>query len=234
MVEHTIDHHPDACPVEGITHSGKVFVGAQAAVHLPEIPGIVAVGVTLKNRREVYGVRFQTADVLRPLPHLGDTVHGDAVVLLGRSAKAQGIDLVKDAVFCPHGFDPFSSGGAFPGPSGFGYRMFILSYPRPEEKMFSIFPDALPPDLGSVQRRASLVGDPPYYSVYEKAAPYHTVMSSGFSTSSFRSERIRPTSRPSNTRWSKVRNMFIMERMAGWSSTTAIFLTERPKPMMAT
>ena len=102
MVEHPVQHHPDAVVVEGAAHLGKVLVGAQAAVHLAVVPGVVAVAVAFKDGREVEGVHPQLLHVFRPVADFGDAVYGDSVVFQGSAAKAQRIDLIKYTVFRPH------------------------------------------------------------------------------------------------------------------------------------
>ena len=89
---------PEAAPAEG----GKVLVGAEPAVDGAEIPGVVAVGVALKNRGKVYGVGAQADNVIQPGFHPGDPMRRDTVVHAWCSAEPQGIDLIKNAVFSPH------------------------------------------------------------------------------------------------------------------------------------
>ena len=107
VVEHAVQHHPDAMGVKGLTHLGEVLVGAQAAVDLPVVPSVVAVAVTFKNGGEVYRIRPQTLDMVRPIGDFADAVDGDAVIFLWGSAEAQGVDLVKHTIFRPHKHLPF-------------------------------------------------------------------------------------------------------------------------------
>ena len=123
VVEHAVQHHPDAMGVKGLTHLGEVLVGAQAAVDLPVVPGVVAVAVTFKNGGEVYRICPQLLDMVRPIGDFADAVDGDAVILLWGSAEAQGVDLVKHTIFRPHKHLPF-----FPGE--INYTHFSTRRPR--------------------------------------------------------------------------------------------------------
>ena len=102
MVEHAVQHHPDAVGVEDLHHLGKVLVGSQAAVHLPVVPGVVAMAVAVEDGGEVEGAGPQLLDMGGPVPDFADAAYGYAVVFLGRAAEAQGIDLIEYAFVSPH------------------------------------------------------------------------------------------------------------------------------------
>ena len=101
VVEHAVQHHPDARLVQSVADLFKLLVGAQAAVDFFEIPGVVAVGVRLKHRGEIDGPNAQLLQVGDPLLHLLDAVHRHPVVLKGRAAKPHGVDLIKHSALGP-------------------------------------------------------------------------------------------------------------------------------------
>ena len=53
MVEHAVEHDTDAVLVQRGADRGKVLVRAQAAVHLAEIAGVVAVAIGFKKREKL-------------------------------------------------------------------------------------------------------------------------------------------------------------------------------------
>ena len=81
---------------------GKVLVRAQAAVHLAEIAGVVAVAVGFKKRGKIYGVAAKLGDVLRPAAGFPDAGYGLAIVDARRAAEADRIDLIEYAFISPH------------------------------------------------------------------------------------------------------------------------------------
>ena len=96
VVEHPVQHHPDTGLMEGVTHLGEVLVGAQAAVQLEIIPGIIAVAVAFKQRVEEYGVRPQLFDVLHPVQQAQNSALPHTVVVLRRATQPQRVDLIDD------------------------------------------------------------------------------------------------------------------------------------------
>lgn len=90
MVEHAVQHHPDARLVQGLADLLKILVGAQAAVDFFEVPGVVAVGVRLKHRGEIDGPNAQLLQVGNPLLHLLDAVHRHPVVFKGAPQNPMG------------------------------------------------------------------------------------------------------------------------------------------------
>ena len=101
MVEYAIQHDPQARLVEGVTYCFEVLVGTQTAVHRPVVPGVIAVAVALEEGVEEYGVRAGFPDVVHPVQKLQDAVGLDAVVVQGRPAQAQGVDLVDHCIIKP-------------------------------------------------------------------------------------------------------------------------------------
>ena len=102
MVEHAVQHHLDARRVQRPAHLLKILVGAQAAVQAAVVPGVVAVGVGFKGRVEQHRARAQLFQMGHPVQHPQDAGAHLAVVLRGRAAQAQGIDLIKYAFVKPH------------------------------------------------------------------------------------------------------------------------------------
>ena len=101
MIEHSIQHHPDTGIMQRAADRCKGGVVPQPAVDLGVIPGIVAVGVALKHRREVDRIHTQLLQMRDPPGQAADPVHPYPVVLPRRPAKAQRVDLIKDALFIP-------------------------------------------------------------------------------------------------------------------------------------
>ena len=107
MVEHPVQHHPQARGVEGVADGLEILVGPQAAVHLEIVPGVVAVAVAFEEGVEEDGVRPQGLDMIDPVQNPENSVLPDAVVLSGRAAQAQRVDLIDNRVVKPHSFSPF-------------------------------------------------------------------------------------------------------------------------------
>ena len=74
MVEHTIQHHTDACGVQGITHIGQILIGAKAAVHCKIITGIITVAITLEHRVQQHTVCPCGQNMRHPILDLCDRV----------------------------------------------------------------------------------------------------------------------------------------------------------------
>ena len=106
MVEHTVQQHPDARLVQGVHHGFQVPVGAQAAVHLRVVAGVVAVGVALKQRVEQHAGSAQFPDMLHPVQHTQQPVlfrlRRIAAVDQRRAAEPQRIDLIDHCPIIPH------------------------------------------------------------------------------------------------------------------------------------
>ena len=102
MVEHAVQHDLDAVLMQSLAYGCEIGVRAEAAVHLSEVAGIVAVTVGFEDRGEINGVAAETRDVLGPVGSLADARHGYAVVDARRAAEADGIDLIKNTFISPH------------------------------------------------------------------------------------------------------------------------------------
>ena len=102
MVEDAVQDHPDAAFVQRIADFLKVLVGAEPAVDLLIISGIIAVCIRFKERAKIYRGDPQLFKVGDPLFYFQNPVCEDAVILIRRSAHAQRIDLIDHAFFCPH------------------------------------------------------------------------------------------------------------------------------------
>ena len=81
--------------MQSLAYGCEIGVRAEAAVHLSEVAGIVAVTVGFEDRGKINGVAAETRDVLGPVGHLADARHGYAVVDTRRAAEADGINLIK-------------------------------------------------------------------------------------------------------------------------------------------
>ena len=115
MVEDTVQQHPDARLMQGIHHRFEVFVGAQAAVHLGIVPGIVPVGIALKQRIEEHTGGAQIPDMLHPVQHPQQPVLLRLccipVVLQRCTAKSQGINLIDHSFIVPHSLSSYIFSG---------------------------------------------------------------------------------------------------------------------------
>ena len=106
MVEHAVQKNPDAGRMKGIADLLKVFICAKTHIYLLIIPGIIAVGVGLKDGREVYRAHMKLLQVRNPVHYLPDPGREDAVVLEGCAGKAHGIYLIKYGFIRPHRMSP--------------------------------------------------------------------------------------------------------------------------------
>ena len=102
MVEHAVQHDLDAVLMQSLAYGCEIGVRAEAAVHLSEVAGIVAVTVGFEDRGEINGVAAETRDMLGPVGSLADARHGYSVVDARRAAEADGIDLIKNTFISPH------------------------------------------------------------------------------------------------------------------------------------
>ena len=85
MVEDPVQHHPDALAVAGRHKILEILIGAQAAVQLPVVRGIVAVGLRFKQRPDVQGIAAQLCHVVDPGKQRSQPRLGCAVVIVHRS-----------------------------------------------------------------------------------------------------------------------------------------------------
>ena len=106
VVEYAVQKDPDAGFMEGIADLLKVFIGAKTHIYLLIIPCIIAVGVGLKDGREVYRAHMKLLQVRNPVHYLPDPGREDAVVLEGCAGKAHGIYLIKYGFIRPHKTTP--------------------------------------------------------------------------------------------------------------------------------
>ena len=88
----------------------KCGVVSQAAVHLPVVPGVVAMAGGLEQRSYVDGITAKGADVGNPLVKLLKAVYGFcAVIVFWGSRHPQGIHVVKYPFFIPSAHAAVSS-----------------------------------------------------------------------------------------------------------------------------
>ena len=110
VVEHAVQQHADARRVQGCADLLEVVVGAQAAIDLVVVAGVVTVGVALEQGVEQHTGRAQRLDVVYPIQHPQQAMLVGlgwvAVILQRRPAQAQGVDLVNYSFIVPHVFSP--------------------------------------------------------------------------------------------------------------------------------
>ena len=82
VVEDPVQHHPDAPAVAGRHKILEILIGAQAAVQLPVVRGVVAVGLGFKQRPDVQGIAAQLCHVIDPGKQCSQPGLGRAVVIV--------------------------------------------------------------------------------------------------------------------------------------------------------
>ena len=102
MVEHGVEQDADSLGVERVTDGFQILVGTQAAIHLPIVPGVVAMAVTLEKRVEQHRIGACLGDGVHPVQNPKDAMGLYAVIVLGRSAETQGVDLINRRLMIPH------------------------------------------------------------------------------------------------------------------------------------
>ena len=106
MVKHPVQNHADSFLMKPGANLLKILIRAKAAVHLPEIPCIVSMGIGFKQGGKIYGICPQLSDMSDPVNHLPYSRSLRRllcpVVFKRRSAEAQRIYLVKNAFVSPH------------------------------------------------------------------------------------------------------------------------------------
>ena len=105
VVKHAVQHHLQSRLMQCGADLLKILPGAKAAVQPVVVPGVIAVGVALKHRIEQHAGGAQFPDMLCPLLHAQDAVRLHPIVLPGRAAQPQRINLVNDRIVEPHSFD---------------------------------------------------------------------------------------------------------------------------------
>ena len=129
VVEYPVHHHLDALLVAEGDKGLKCGVVSQAAVHLPVVPGVVAMAGGLEQRSYVDGITAKGADVGNPLVKLLKAVYGFcAVIVFWGSRHPQGIHVVKYPFFIPSAHAAVSSCN-----KGYhvGAGLSIKAYPKP-------------------------------------------------------------------------------------------------------
>ena len=106
MIENTVQHHPDSFFMKVLTDLFEILIGAQPAVHLPEIPGIIPMGIRLKQRGKIDGVCAKLLYMSNPAIYLLYSILlccRTASVIFKRSpAESQRIYLIKNTFVSPH------------------------------------------------------------------------------------------------------------------------------------
>ena len=102
VVENAVEDDADAVFAQLGADGFEVLVRAEAAVHAAVVPRVVAVAVALEDGAEVHGVRAQLFNVPGPVRDFEYAVRQNAVVIMRRAAEAQGVNVIKYAVVCPH------------------------------------------------------------------------------------------------------------------------------------
>ena len=102
MVEHAVQDDPDALPVALRHIVRQVLVGAQAAVQLFVIRGLISVPHGLEQGPDIDRVAADFPNMGYPGNQGVQPVHRLCVgILPGRSGKPQGVDMVKDCLIVP-------------------------------------------------------------------------------------------------------------------------------------
>ena len=96
MIEHAVQNDFDTVFVKLSYYIPEVLIRAQTAVDKTEVPGIISVRVGFKDRGKIYGIDAEFFHMRYPVDDLQDTVFQYPVVFERCTAKAKGIDLIKD------------------------------------------------------------------------------------------------------------------------------------------
>ncbi len=84
----------------------KISIGAETAVNLSEVTGVVAVAVGFKNRREVHRIAADRRNMSRPVTDLANAIYGLSIILPRRPTKTHWINLIKNTLISPHNSKP--------------------------------------------------------------------------------------------------------------------------------
>ena len=102
MVEYAIHDNFLAAGVTVVHKIPKFRIGAQAAVHQAIVHGVIPVGPALKQRANIDGRTPQGCRMSRPFIQLPESPwRGLAVILMGTTAQAQRVNVIKYRVIIP-------------------------------------------------------------------------------------------------------------------------------------
>ena len=107
VIENAVQHDLHIVVVKRLTDFLKVIIRSEAAVDLFEIPRIITVVVRLKDRIQDDRADPKFLKIFRPVCKLQDAVLSNAVIVNGRAAEADGVDLIKSFIISPHKFSTF-------------------------------------------------------------------------------------------------------------------------------
>ena len=107
MIKDAVQHDLYIVIMEHLTDFLKIIVRSEPAVDLLKIPRIITVVVRLKDRIQNDRADPQLLKIFRPVCKLQDAVLSDAVIVNGRAAEADGVDLIKSFIISPHKFSTF-------------------------------------------------------------------------------------------------------------------------------
>ena len=95
MIENPVQHDLDAVFMKSLADVGEIFIGAQTAVDLAEVPGVIPVIVGFENRVQENGVNAKVPEIVRPGRKTPDPRNTLPVVVSRRTAESDGIDLIE-------------------------------------------------------------------------------------------------------------------------------------------
>ena len=115
VVEHRVQHHPDAVLMAVPHEVLQILVVAEAPVQPPVVRSVIAVAAGLKERADVQPRHAEPLQVLHPGPKSPESVFlFSAGIGLRRSAEPQRIDVIKKCFVIPGHFAAFGQADACP------------------------------------------------------------------------------------------------------------------------
>ena len=102
MVKYTVQQDLQPRLMQCIANRFKVFVRPKSAVYLMIVSGVIPMGIAFKQRikQDSGGPCF--LNMFHPVQNPQDSVRLYPVILPGRAAQPQGINLINNRFFKPH------------------------------------------------------------------------------------------------------------------------------------
>ena len=102
MIEHPIEHYPDAFFMTALHELLEIFIGSQTAVHLPIVRRVIAMRSGFKQRSDIDSAKSQLLDMPDPGKQFFKTVYRLFIAVLFRCPRQpQRINMVKCSFFIP-------------------------------------------------------------------------------------------------------------------------------------
>ena len=102
MVKNTIQNDADSTFLQFPTNFRKIRITPQTTINPSIISCIIAMPVRLKDGRKINGIHMEALKMGNPLCNFPDSRDRYPVIFLWSAAKAQRVDLIKNAAIGPH------------------------------------------------------------------------------------------------------------------------------------